>query len=123
MIESLRQRVYPGSEIVIEQTLTSGVNYERYIASYLSEGLKIYALLTVPQGEKPADGWPVVVFNHGYIPPDQYRTTERYVAYVDGFARNGTLSCAPIIGGTATRRGRPGARMTHRLTPLMYSTP
>ena len=71
MIESLRQRVYPGSEIVIEQTLTSGVNYERYIASYLSEGLKIYALLTVPQGEKPADGWPVVVFNHGYIPPDQ----------------------------------------------------
>lgn len=91
MIESLRQRVYPGSEIVIEQTLTSGVNYERYISSYLSEGLKIYALLTVPQGEKPADGWPVVVFNHGYIPPDEYRTTERYVAYVDGFARNGYI--------------------------------
>jgi len=91
MIESLRQRVYPGSEIVIEQTLPSGVNYGRYIASYLSEGLKIYALLTVPQGEKPANGWPVVVFNHGYIPPDQYRTTERYVAYVDGFARNGYI--------------------------------
>ena len=91
MIESLRQQVYPGSEIVIEQTLTSGVNYERYISSYLSEGLKIYALLTVPQGEKPADGWPVVVFNHGYIPPDQYRTTERYVAHVDGFARNGYI--------------------------------
>ena len=90
-IESLRQRDYPGSEIVIEQTLTPGVNYERYIASYQSEGLKIYALLTVPQGERPADGWPVVVFNHGYIPPDQYRTTERYVAYVDGFARNGYI--------------------------------
>ncbi len=90
-IERLRQRDYPGSEIVIEETLTSGVNYERYIISYQSDGLKIYALLTVPQGEKPANGWPVVVFNHGYIPPDQYRTTERYVAYVDGFARNGYI--------------------------------
>jgi len=90
-IDSMRQQTYPGSEIVIEETLAAGVNYERYIASYLSEGLEIYALLTVPQGEKPATGWPVVVFNHGYIPPDQYRTTERYVAYVDGFARNGYI--------------------------------
>lgn len=90
-IEAMRQAEYPASEIVIEQTLESGVNYSRYIASYQSEGLKIYALLTVPFGERPASGWPVVVFNHGYIPPEQYRTTERYVAYVDGFARNGYI--------------------------------
>ncbi len=91
MIEKMRQDAYPGSEITIEQTLDPGVNYSRYLASYLSEGNKIYALLTVPQGEKPATGWPVVIFNHGYIPPEQYRTTERYVAYVDGFARNGYI--------------------------------
>jgi alpha-beta hydrolase superfamily lysophospholipase len=90
-VELMRQGEYPGSEIVIEQTLEPGVNYNRYIASYQSEGLKIYALLTVPFGEKPESGWPVVVFNHGYIPPEQYRTTERYVAYVDGFARNGYI--------------------------------
>jgi dipeptidyl aminopeptidase/acylaminoacyl peptidase len=89
MIESMRQRDYPGSPIAIEQTLDPGANYDRYIASYRSEGLKIYALLTVPRGEKPESGWPVIVFNHGYISPDQYRTTERYVAYVDAFARNG----------------------------------
>jgi fermentation-respiration switch protein FrsA (DUF1100 family) len=91
MIEQMRQKVYPGSEITIEETLEPGPNYERYIASYLSEGLKIYALLTVPQGEKPESGWPVIIFNHGYIPPAQYRTTERYVAYVDAFARNGYI--------------------------------
>ena len=90
-IENMRQQTYPGSEITIEETLEPGVNYDRYIASYLSEGLKIYALLTVPRGEKPESGWPVVIFNHGYIPPDQYRTTERYVAYVDAFARNGYI--------------------------------
>jgi len=87
----MREQNYPGSDIVIEQTLEPGVNYSRYIASYQSEGLKIFALLTVPFGEKPTSGWPVVVFNHGYIPPEQYRTTERYVAYVDGFARNGYI--------------------------------
>jgi fermentation-respiration switch protein FrsA (DUF1100 family) len=91
MIEYMRQQTYPGSEITIEETLEPGSNYGRYIASYLSEDLKIYALLTVPRGEKPESGWPVVIFNHGYIPPDQYRTTERYVAYVDAFARNGYI--------------------------------
>jgi dipeptidyl aminopeptidase/acylaminoacyl peptidase len=91
MIEVMRQQTYPGSELVIEQELAPGSNYDRYIVSYQSEGLKIYALLTMPQGETPESGWPVIVFNHGYIPPDQYRTTERYVAYVDTFARNGYI--------------------------------
>jgi dipeptidyl aminopeptidase/acylaminoacyl peptidase len=87
----MRQREYPGSEIFIEQELTRGANYRRYIASYRSEGLKIYALLTVPDGDPPPTGWPVIIFNHGYIPPEQYRTTERYVAYVDNLARNGYI--------------------------------
>ncbi len=90
-IEYLRNQDYLGSDIIIEQTLTPGSNYQRYIASYKSEGLKIYALLTVPNGTKPESGWPVVVFNHGYIPPAQYKTTERYVAYTDAFSRNGYI--------------------------------
>jgi dipeptidyl aminopeptidase/acylaminoacyl peptidase len=87
----MRQRDYPGSDITIEDTLDPGVNYDRYYVSYKSEGLKIYALMTVPNGEKPATGWPVIIFNHGYIPPDVYRTTERYVAYVDLIARSGYI--------------------------------
>ncbi len=90
-IEAMRQREYPGSDIVIEDELDPGSNYYRYYVSYLSDGLKIYALMTVPYGERPPTGWPVIIFNHGYIPPDVYRTTERYVAYVDGFARNGYI--------------------------------
>jgi fermentation-respiration switch protein FrsA (DUF1100 family) len=91
MIEIMRRQPYPGSDITIEETLESGENYDRYIISYLSESNKIYALLTIPQGQKPDSGWPVIIFNHGYIPPAQYRTTERYIAYVDGFARNGYI--------------------------------
>jgi dipeptidyl aminopeptidase/acylaminoacyl peptidase len=95
----LRQGSYPGSELVLEETLSPGVNYDRAIVSYRSEGLKIRALLTVPQGEPPEGGWPAVVFNHGYIPPEVYRTTERYVAYVDGFARNGYVVLRPDYRG------------------------
>src|SRR3990167_7759503 len=90
-IKYLREIETPGSDIVIEQTLSPGSNYKRYIASYKSEGLKIYALLTIPNGTKPETGWPVVIFNHGYIPPSQYKTTERYVAYTDAFSRNGYI--------------------------------
>jgi dipeptidyl aminopeptidase/acylaminoacyl peptidase len=105
MIEVMRQQTYPGSEIVIEEELDPGSNYDRYIASYQSEGLKIYALLTVPWGERPESGWPIVVFNHGYIPPEQYRTTERYVAYVDGFARNGYIVFRPDYRGHGGSEG------------------
>jgi fermentation-respiration switch protein FrsA (DUF1100 family) len=90
-IEAMRLTPYPGSEITIVKKLGPGSNYQRYLASYESDGNTINALLTVPNGDKPQTGWPVVIFNHGYIPPAQYRTTERYVAYADAFARNGYI--------------------------------
>ncbi|MEP7358617.1 MAG: alpha/beta fold hydrolase [Anaerolineales bacterium] len=90
-IAAMRQREYPGSDIVFEKELDPGSNYSRYYASYQSEGLKIYALLTIPNGDPPPSGWPVIIFNHGYIPPSQYRTTSRYVAYVDRLAQAGYI--------------------------------
>ena len=104
-IEVMRKETYPGSELVIQQTLDPGVNYSRFIVSYQSEGNKNFALLTVPQGETPSTGWPAIVFNHGYIRPEQYRTTERYVAYVDGFARNGYIVLRPDYRGHGFSEG------------------
>ena len=101
----MRARDYPGSDIVIETVLDPGVNYNRYYVSYRSEGLKIYALMTVPNGEKPATGWPVIIFNHGYIPPDVYVTTERYVAYVDLIARSGYIVFRSDYRGHANSEG------------------
>jgi dipeptidyl aminopeptidase/acylaminoacyl peptidase len=106
-IDAMRQREYPGSDLAIEQTLAPGSNYRRYAASYQSDGLKIFGLLTVPQGTKPATGWPVIIFNHGYIPPTVYRTTERYVAYVDAFARNGYIVFKPDYRGFGSSQGTP----------------
>ena len=98
-IAALRQRTYPGSDLVVEQTLDPGINYNRYIVSYLSEDLKIYALLTVPRGQKPATGWPVIIFNHGYIPPAAYTPTGNYVAHVDILSRAGYIVLKPDYRG------------------------
>ena len=111
-IEAMRAREYPGSDIVIEAVLDPGVNYSRYDVSYLSDGLKIYALMTIPNGQKPPTGWPVVIFNHGYIPPDVYRTTERYIAYVDEIAKSGYIVFRSDYRGHDRSEGRPGGAYT-----------
>lgn len=113
-IQSLRNGEYSGSDIVIEQTLVPGSNYQRYIVSYKSEGLKIYALFTVPDGDfsvssgqgKPKTGWPVIIFNHGFIPPDEYVTTERYIAYTDAFSRNGYIVLRSDYRGHGNSEGK-----------------
>lgn len=59
----------------------------------------------MPQGEKPKSGWPVIIFNHGFIPPAEYRTTERYIAYTDAFSRNGYLLFRPDYRGHGSSEG------------------
>jgi dipeptidyl aminopeptidase/acylaminoacyl peptidase len=103
----MRRESYPGSELSIAQKLAAGANYQRYVASYLSDGLRVNGLLTVPNGDPPPSGWPVIIFNHGYIPPAQYRTTERYVAYQDAFARNGYITFKSDYRGHGDSEGSP----------------
>lgn len=88
-IDYLRSLNIQSAKPVIEKELEPGSNYKRYIASYISEGNKIYGLLTVPNEDVPNGGFPAIVFCHGFIPPQQYVTTEGYVAYVDALSRNG----------------------------------
>ena len=96
---------YPGSALTVRQTLAPGGNYTRQVVSYQSGGLRINALLTVPRGTPPKGGWPAIVFNHGYIPPNVYRTTERYVAYQDAFARAGFVTLKSDYRGHGSSQG------------------
>lgn len=83
-------------------------NYAGYLTSYYSEGLKINGLLTIPLGEKPSGGWPAVVFIHGYIPPAQYKTLERYSDHVDSLAKNGFVVFKIDLRGHGDSEGEPG---------------
>ncbi|HLL60778.1 MAG TPA: alpha/beta fold hydrolase, partial [Candidatus Nitrosocosmicus sp.] len=46
-----------------------------------------------------------IIFNHGFIPPAEYRTTERYIAYTDGFSRNGYILFRPDYRGHGNSEG------------------
>jgi len=106
-IDALLELEIEGSDIIFERVLENGENYSRYIASYESEGNKINGLLTIPFGDVPEGGFKAIVFNHGYIPPTVYRTTERYVAYVDELARAGFVVFKIDMRGHDESEGEP----------------
>lgn len=88
-IKYLRDQKIEDTSLKIESFVGSNPSYKQYLVSYSSEGNKIYALLTIPNDKKPDEGFPAIIFNHGYIPPKSYSTTRNYASYVDYLARNG----------------------------------
>ena len=103
----MRAKVYPGSDLAIESTLPAGPGYSRYVVSYLSDGLKLFGLLTVPIGDKPAGGWPVILLNHGYIPPAEYSTDQSYARIVAPLAEAGYTLFKPDYRGNGNSPGTP----------------
>lgn len=86
----------------------SGSNYTAFLSSYDSDGLRINGLLTIPIGDKPAEGWPAVIFIHGYIPPSEYTTLGKYVDYVDYLARSGFVVFKIDLRGHGNSEGGAG---------------
>jgi dipeptidyl aminopeptidase/acylaminoacyl peptidase len=106
-IDYLRDLKIEGSQITFHERLAPGFNYSRHLVSYLSEGNKIYGLLTIPFGDPPWGGFKAIVFNHGYIPPANYQTLERYGAYVDYLARSGFVVFKIDFRGHGNSEGNP----------------
>lgn len=106
-IHSMQQKAYPGSDLIIEETISTTASYTSYLVSYTSENLKQYGLLTVPKGPKPKGGWPVILFNHGYIPPAQYNTQTSYASMITPLASAGYIVFKPDYRGNGSSDGTP----------------
>jgi uncharacterized protein len=106
-IPALRQKTY---ESTLGPLTSVGQNesYSSYLTYFTSEGLKVNGLLTIPTGEEPKNGWPAIVFIHGYIPPTLYQTQGQYADYVDYLARNGFVVFKIDLRGHANSEGEPG---------------
>ena len=106
-IPYLRERSYESA--LGERTLFSNNgSYDSYLTSFDSDGFTVNGLLTIPTGEEPENGWPAVVFIHGYIPPSQYLTTEKYESYVDYLASNEFVVFKIDLRGHGESEGVPG---------------
>jgi dipeptidyl aminopeptidase/acylaminoacyl peptidase len=106
-IPSLRARTYMSS-LGEREEYSENSSYTSYLTSYTSDGFKVNGLLTIPKGEMPQNGWAAIVFIHGYIPPTQYVTTEKYTAYVDYLARNGFVVFKIDLRGHGDSEGQAG---------------
>ena len=104
-VDWLRARTFAPAAITIERDLGDRGGFRGYVVSYPSDGLKLFALMDVPTGPRPAGGFPVVLVNHGYIPPQAYSTTDSYHLISDYYAKAGFLVLKPDYRGHA---GSPG---------------
>lgn len=103
-IPYLRTKTYDSS--LGPQTLHNrNPAYISYLTSYTSDGLTINAQLTKPTRQQPENGFPAIIFIHGYIPPAQYQTTSNYNAYVDYLAKNGFVILKIDLRGHGSSQG------------------
>lgn len=93
-IESLKTRSY-NTTITRESVAYQTGKFSAYIASYMSDGLKLYTLLSIPKTKKPNTGFPVLIMNHGYIDPNEYSTIQSYKRTFDEYASQGFIVLKP----------------------------
>lgn len=89
-IPYLRSREYQ-SQLGDRSLFQDTSAFSSYVTSYQSDGLQVNGLLYVPKGNMPNEGWPAVVFIHGYIPPAEYSTTNNYNSYAAELAEQGLV--------------------------------
>jgi len=98
-ITALINRSYQKSDIVVEKQVPANGNFNSFIVSFTSDGLKEYSLLNIPNSPKPAAGYPVLIIDHGYIQPNLYDTISSYQSESDYFANQGFLVLKPDYRG------------------------
>ncbi len=106
-IAAMRQRSYEASAIKVVRDLGVQSGYRSQVVSYQSDGFTIYALLDTPTAAAPAGGWPVIIFNHGYIAPPEYSTTSSYRTWAEALAQAGFIVIKPDYRGNGTSQGEP----------------
>jgi dienelactone hydrolase len=101
--------------LVRERALADGPGFSAYLVSYRSDGLKLHAMVAVPEQSLPEAGFPVVIANHGYVPdPTRYGITaegvdsrpgDYYRSVPELFASRGFLVVLPDYRGHNNSEG------------------
>lgn len=102
-IPYLRDREYV-SQLGELKKYQENSTHTSYLTSYDSDGYRVNGLLTIPKSE---GRHPAIVFVHGYIAPNVYKTTERYGDYVNYLARNGYVVFKIDLRGNGSSEGVP----------------
>jgi dienelactone hydrolase len=146
-VDGLRGRQY-SSALEIESQLgdSSGSSaysqfygapyYNTYMASYRSDGLRVYTRVDVPPTPMPANGYPVIIFSHGWVGAAgapgykmNYSAKSYYGDELDAWIKAGYLVLMPGFRGHATVNGIPAEGLDYvkaydngsYLSPIFYA--
>ena len=97
-IESLRARPYPGGKLQVGEVMLRGAGFTKYRMSWPSANQTMTGTISLPDGNGP---FPVVVVNHGFIPPERYWIGQDSGIFGDPMAAHGFISVAPNWPGYA----------------------
>jgi dienelactone hydrolase len=113
-----------------------GEGYDSFVASYDSDGNRVYVRIDLPNLAAPASGYPVLIFVHGWYgkeaAPDfdfMIQPDSLYSRYIDAFADAGFLVLSPALRGHGTVKGIPAQGMAFLdawdnasyLSPVFYA--
>jgi pimeloyl-ACP methyl ester carboxylesterase len=105
-IAAMRARSYTPSTLTTVRSEGDLGGFVNSVVSFVSDGLTEYSLLSIPDGARPAAGWPVVIVSHGYIDPREYRTDDgSYAQFIAAFARAGYMVLKPDFRGHGMSQG------------------
>ena len=86
--------------------------YHSYVASYDSDGSRLYARVDLPSRAAPASGYPVLLFVHGWYGREaapgfdfMYQAESLYSRYIDAFVDAGFVVLSPALRGHGTVNG------------------
>lgn len=93
-INYLRQRSYGGGVLEVSEKLAEHEKYSTYTIRYSSDGLFIYAVMNIPNGDAK---YPVVISVHGYFPTDEYYVLNTDFAIENRLAEEGYITIHPTL--------------------------
>jgi dipeptidyl aminopeptidase/acylaminoacyl peptidase len=101
-IAGLRRRKYH-AELSLEKEFEGyEKGFRSFLVSYPSDGLKVFARINIPEGKVPGQGFPVIVFAHGFSPNPQdpdYFQRPYYETWLNAYSQAGFIVIMPGYRG------------------------
>jgi uncharacterized protein len=95
-IESLRTRQPVAGRIEVQDLMFRGDGFAKHHVAWTSGGQTMTGTISLPDGPGP---FPVVIVNHGHIPPERYWIGQDSGIFGDPMAAHGFISIAPNYVG------------------------
>ena len=95
-IESLRARQPVAGKIEVLDLMFRGQGFAKHHVTWVSGGQTMTGTISLPDGPGP---FPVVLVNHGHIPPERYWIGQDSGIFGDPMAAHGFISIAPNYVG------------------------